>query len=424
MTEIKLSYGKTMVDLPVEEEYLQGILESEAARYQTELTQEAIVQQALEAPIGSPQLRELARGKNKVVIITSDHTRPVPSKITLPLLLKEIRKGNPEAEIEILIATGFHRPTTPEEMEDKFGKDVVEKETFIIHRSRQKEDMEEIGALPSGGKLILNKRILNCDLLVAEGFIEPHFFAGFSGGRKAVLPGVAYARTVMENHCSKFIDSPYARTGILEGNPIHKDMVYAAEKVNLAFVLNVAIDGEKKVIHAVAGHREKAHEAGCAFVRKLASVKKKPADIVVTTNGGYPLDQDIYQTVKSLTAAEASAKEGAVLIDISECSCGHGGETFYRTFKEAESPQEVMDTILATPMEETVPDQWESQILARILIKHKVILVSDPKNKEMIEDMFMIYAETPEEALKIARSIKGEEASVTVIPDGVSVIVE
>ena len=151
--------------------------------------------------------------------------------------------------------------------------------------------MVELGTLPSGGKLKINKIAAEADLLISEGFIEPHFFAGFSGGRKSVLPGVSSAATVMANHCSEFIASEYARTGVLEGNPIHRDMIYAAEQAKLAFIINVVLDENKKVIRAYAGNFDEAHREGCRFVDQMSGVNAVPSDIVISTNGGYPLDQ-------------------------------------------------------------------------------------------------------------------------------------
>ena len=229
----------------------------------------ALIRDALDAPVDSKPLEDLARGREKICIITSDHTRPVPSKITLPLLLERIRSGNPDAEVTILVATGFHRPTTPDELMEKFGSDIVENEDLVMHYSGRDEDMVNLGLLPSGGKCIINRRAVEADLLVAEGFIEPHFFAGYSGGRKSVLPGVASRTTVLANHCSAFIAHPESRTGNLEGNPLHIDMLWAAEAAGLAFILNVVLDEEKRIVHAVAGHFDRAHRSGCGWAGPL-----------------------------------------------------------------------------------------------------------------------------------------------------------
>ena len=188
-----------------------------------------IIRNALANPIGSSPLYKLAKGKQKVTIITSDHTRPMPSRVTLPLLLEEIRKGSPEARILILVATGMHRAMTEEEQRARFGDEIFFNEEIIVHDSRDENVLKHIGSLPSGGALVLSRHALDADLLVAEGFIEPHFFAGFSGGRKSVLPGVATYECVVSNHCSAFIADKNAAAGLLDGNPIHLDMEYAAE---------------------------------------------------------------------------------------------------------------------------------------------------------------------------------------------------
>lgn len=421
MKEVKLPYGKEFIELDVDDNV--DILVSQAGEFKAEKSEEDLVRDALLNPIGSEKLSDLVKGKEKITIITSDHTRPVPSHITMPILLEEIRSTNPEADITILIATGFHRPTTHEELVNKFGEEIVNNEKIIVHKSGVDEDMVELDRLPSGGRLLLNKHAINTDLLISEGFIEPHFFAGFSGGRKSVLPGVASEKTVLANHCSKFIASDYSRTGILDENPIHKDMAFAAEQARLAFILNVVIDAEKKIINAFAGDRVKAHAEGCDFVRSLSTIEGVNADIAITSNGGYPLDQNVYQSVKSMTAAEAAAADDGIIIEVSRCNDGHGGDSFYKTFKEAADPKDIEDRVLQIPMEETIADQWEIQILARILVRHKVIFVTDPENKQLIEDMHMTYAESLDEALKIAKKIKGEDAKVAFVPDGVSVIV-
>ncbi|MEE0484202.1 MAG: nickel-dependent lactate racemase [Megasphaera elsdenii] len=427
MHTFNLPFGKEKIKLELPEEQVAGVLVSHAHEYKAPKSEAELVADALANPIGSPKLSDLAKGKKNCVIISSDHTRPVPSHVIMPQLLAELRKGNPDIDITILIATGMHRATTKEELIAKYGREIAEHEKFVIHVSRNDEDMVSIGTLPSGGDCRINKLAANADLLISEGFIEPHFFAGMSGGRKSVLPGIASKVTVLANHCSEFINSPHARTGILQGNPIHEDMLYAAKAAKLAFICNVVIDADKKVIAAFAGDREKAHYAGADFEMKLAGVKPVPADIVITTNGGYPLDQNIYQSVKGMTAAEATCKEGGVIIDVSSCSDGHGGEDFYNNLKNAESIQKAMDEILARGRNETVFDQWEAQILMRMLLKFTIIMVTKAP-QQMIEDMHMKYASSIDEALAMAKEIMAKKGNkdpkITVIPDGVSVIVK
>lgn len=419
MALIKMPYGRNHLDLELPDERIQALLRSRAHDYRAEGSESELVERALAAPIGSPPLRELARGRKKVVYLASDHTRPVPSRVIFPLMAREIEAAG--AELSILVATGCHRPTSRAELEEKFGPGVIDRYPVFIHDCRDSET-RLIGRLPSGGEFRLNRLAAEADLLVAEGFIEPHFFAGFSGGRKSVFPGVTDLAGVRYNHSSAFIAHPLARTGILDGNPIHQDMVQAAALAGLAFIVNTVIDADKKVIAAFAGHFDRAHRAGAAFLNRLAGVRAAPADLVVTTNGGHPLDQNLYQAVKGLTAAEASCRPGGVIIMAARAEDGHGGQDFFDTLSRPDLARQ-MEDILARGPAETRPDQWESQILIRILLKHRIILVTEAP-RAMVEAMHMSWAPSLPEALKTAEVFLGRSgAPITVIPDGVGVIV-
>ncbi|OQA83859.1 MAG: hypothetical protein BWY31_02730 [Lentisphaerae bacterium ADurb.Bin242] len=419
MATIRIPYGRTHLTAALDEKNLLGIFHSTLPS-QAE-NESAEVSRALDTPIGSRKLEELARTAGSAVVISSDHTRPVPSRILMPQILERLRRNNPAIDVTILIATGFHRLTTKEELINKFGEEIVAREKIVVHDSSDSSQLISIGTLPSGGALIVNKRAVETDLLVAEGFIEPHFFAGFSGGRKSVLPGIASRETVLANHCSEFIMSPYARTGILEGNPIHRDMVYAARAAKLAFIVNVVIDSDKKIIAAFAGHFEAAHKTGTEFLGKYARIEVPEVDIVITSNGGYPLDQNVYQAVKGMTAGEAVCRKNGVIILCASCCDGHGGESFHKHLRDA-SPERILAEAAKVPRDKTEPDQWEYQILARILAKHTVILVTTDCDHRMLREMKLEAASTLEEALARAFQLCGGEARVAVIPDGVSVI--
>ena len=294
MERILLPYGRGQVPLEVEDGHLAGVLRSGIHGYRPPKVAVELVRESIENPIGSPRLRELAAGRRRITVIASDHTRPVPSRVIMPLLLAEIRAGSPDAEITILVATGLHRATTVDELAGKFGEEIMARERIVVHDCDDTSSLVSLGRLPSGGDLIVNRLAVEADLLVSEGFIEPHFFAGFSGGRKSVLPGIASRATVMYNHNSGFIANPRARTGVLDGNPIHEDMLFAARAAKLAFVVNVVVDAAHEPIFSVAGDCEAAHRAGCEFLASKCRVEAVPADIAVSTNGGYPLDQNIY----------------------------------------------------------------------------------------------------------------------------------
>ena len=420
METFSIPYDTSSVELHVSGENLAGVLTARTEEYRPELEEAALVRQALEHPIGTPRLSQLAQGKQKITIVTSDHTRAVPSRITLPLLLEEIRRGNPQADITIFIATGLHRPTTEEEQRRMFGNKIVDQERIVINRAFQQEDFAFVSALPSGAELWVNKEVLNCDLLLCEGFIEPHFFAGFSGGRKSILPGSCNAATVNENHSYRAIASPFAAAGILKGNPIHEDMVYAARKVNTQFILNVALNSRKEIIAAFCGDLEQAHEEGVAFVRSLAQCLPIMGDIVITSNGGYPLDQNLYQSPKAVATAQVCCREGGVIIMCCACRDGIGGENFQRLITYG-TPEKIDWLLAAIPPKESISEQWCAQIYARILRKNPVILVSELP-PDLVRQANLIPASTPNEALKLAYQMAGPSAQVVVIPDGVSVL--
>ncbi len=415
---LSIPYGKTFI--PFEEGGAQ-VLSSRIGELKSRGDGLSIVRQAMAKPIDSPRLAELARGKRDCVIIISDHTRPVPSRDILPNMLRELREGSPEIRVTLLVATGFHRPSTEAELRAKLGDELYDECRVVIHDCRDKDANVRVGTLPSGAPCVIDRLAAETELLLAEGFIEPHFFAGFSGGRKSVLPGICDQVTVMGNHCSRFIDSEFSRTGILDGNPMHEDMLAAAKLAKLRYIVNVIIDEDKKTVAAFAGDCVSAHRAGCDFLLSYARVAPAPADIVITSNGGAPLDQNLYQCVKSMTAAEATCRPGGVIIECAECADGHGGQSFYESLRDCESAEALYADFMATPQEKTIPDQWESQILARILKKHTVIMVTRPALRTMVEEMKMRYAPTLEDALTMARAMGGQ--TLTVIPNGISVIV-
>ena len=420
--EIKIPYGKTFQTLNIEEGF--ELLESKIQELEAGADGGAIVRAAMDSPIGSPKLRELAAGKKNAVLIISDHTRPVPSKDIVPFMLEELRAGNPDIEITMLVATGCHRGTTPEELVHKLGEDIVSREHIVVHDC-DSSPLTDLGPLPSGARLVVNSLVAQAELVVSEGFIEPHFFAGYSGGRKSILPGVCSRVTVLGNHCADFIDDPKARMGVIDGNPINRDMERAARMAKLAYIVNVVVNEAHEVVAAFAGDPIEAHHAGCAYLARYCEVgQKQKADIVITSNGGAPLDQNAYQAVKGLTTAADAAADGAALIICAECADGIGGDSFYKALSECAGPTELLEEIRRVPMDETVPDQWQYQILARILEKHHVYFVAREYMAEAINAMKMEYAPSLEEAYARALAQKGPSPRVTVIPNGVSLIIK
>ena len=336
-------------------------------------------------------------------------------------MLAQIRRGNPEAEITILIATGCHRGTTREELIRKFGPEICRREHIVIHDCQQSPTVD-LGVLPSGAPLRVNALAAQADLLVAEGFIEPHFFAGFSGGRKSVLPGVCSTQTVYANHSAALIDSPYAHSGSLEQNPIHRDMVEGARRAGLRFIVNAVINGAHETVAAFAGDLEQAHRAGTDYVNSLCRVEvSDPAGIVITGNGGYPLDQNIYQAVKAISTANIVAKSGGVIIMCAACEDGHGGEDFYNTFSSGQNANQILSDIRSVPMEQTRQDQWQSQIMAKAMAEHPVILVSTLP-APFVEKMGLIAAADLETAVRKADELLPAREKILVLPDGIGCI--
>lgn len=424
MKHIAFPYGKEKIEYDFNDEELVGVLTSSINSYKPQKNGYELIKDALLNPVNSKPLCQLARDRKNVVIIASDHTRPVPSKLIIPQMLEEIRKYNKDVKITILIATGCHRGTTKDELISKFGEDIVNNEEIYIHDCDETDMLVSIGNLPHGGECIINKIAYEADLLVSEGFIEPHFFAGFSGGRKSVLPGVCARKTVLANHCSEFIANENCRTGILENNPMHEDMLWAAKRANLEFIVNVVLNEDKEVIFATAGDLVEAHKKGTDFLSSLCGAYAVECDVAITTNGGYPLDQNVYQAVKGMTAGESTVKEGGVIIMMAKSNDGIGGEHFYRQLAEEKNIHKTMDIFLSRDRFDTVPDQWQTQVFLRVLMHATVIYISSVDD-DIIENMHMTPAHSIDEALNIARKIlKKKDLKIVAIPDGVSVIVK
>lgn len=414
--QIRIPYGKTFITAQANE---NRVLTAKTNRLMASSVGSDIVREAMDHPIHSPHLSELAKDKKNAVLILSDHTRPVPSRDIVPNILADLRKNNPTIDITLLVATGFHRATGEVELRQKLGDDIVDHEKIVVHDSCDEKNLVHIGTLPSGAPLIINRLAAETELLVSEGFIEPHFFAGFSGGRKSVLPGISARKTVFGNHCGAFIANPNARSGILDKNPVHTDMEAAAEMANLRFIVNVVINDNKETIVAFAGDFRTAHRAGAEFLRRFCEVEPVPGDIVVTGNGGFPLDQNLYQCVKCMTAAELTVRENGIIIVCAEAIDGIGGNGFFHALADCVTPEDQYRIFSETPQCETKADQWQAQILCRILAKHRVIVVTRKELCESVTAMKMEYAESLDEALKMAG--KGD---ITWIPNGISLIIK
>ena len=415
---LEFPYGERRLELELEE---VEVLEAREMPV-VERVEEKLME-SLERPISSLSLRKLVKDSRNVLLIVPDNTRAFPARHVIPTLLKKIERENPRAEVRILVATGLHVEVSRRELEEILGKDVVDNYEVINHRASDESQILKLGKRTSYGTPIeINKMVMESELVIGTGLIEPHFFAGYSGGRKILLPGVAGRDAVFSNHRFEMIDDPRSRAGILDGNPIHEDMMEFMRNTKLDFIVNVTIDKEKRITGIFAGDPVRAHLSGVEFLDRFVKAPiKEPADVVITTNGGYPLDRDLYQAVKGMDAAASAVREGGVIIIASECRDELGGhEEFLKLAKGASSPDEILERVKEN---EPIYDQWEAQVLARILKKAKVILVSDFISEKVARDFLLEHARSLEEALEIAYNILGRrQAKITAIPEGPYVV--
>jgi nickel-dependent lactate racemase len=321
-------------------------------------------------------------------------------------------------EVKVLIATGLHRDETIDDVRERFGRKLTDELQVIIHDSDDESESVYLGKLPSGTPLYLNRTVVESDLVIIEGTVEPHFFAGFTGGSKVILPGVAGTKTVLDNHSWQNIDSPKSRYGTLD-NPIRADGNAALKFLKKTFALNLILNSQKRIAHATTGHVIESFNTAAKKVTQHSRILvKKPPDIVITSNGGYPLDRNLYQCVKGIAVPEEITHDGSRIIMVGECADGisHGA------FKElllAGSPSEIYAKLKSG---DTVRDQWEAQVLCHVLLKNQVWFVTRKELRSEIEGMHMHYASTIEEALNSCNVVQGER--VLVAPEGPSLILK
>ena len=370
------------------------------------------ITRSLRSPIGSPALRELLCPDDKVAVIVTDNTRACPDDQLLPPILAEIETRVPSESITIIVALGLHAPLNNDQLIKKLGHRIVARYNVINHDAG---DTVNIGFTSRGIPVNINRRVVEADFRLSTGFIEPHFFAGYSGGRKSIFPGVSGHRSIQINHGYDMVSDPLSRTGILEGNPIHEDMVEQARMAKLNFIVNVLLNKKKEITHVVAGDPFVAHERGCEIEKGIASVKVDHRfDIVITTNSGAPLDLDFYQTCKGVENASRITREGGIIIIASACDTGIGPELFKSLHAEADTPQEVLNRIKA---EGPIGVQWQNQVLARVQLKNPIYLVSELGDR-LAEEMMVKPFPTMENALQKALDVVGNKAEIAVIPEG------
>ena len=377
------------------------------------------VYDALAHPIESPPFKDIALGKKNVYVVISDVTRPVPNKIILPPLLKLLEgNGVKKQDITILIATGMHRPNLGEELESMVGRPIMEQYNIVNHYCRKPEEYRKIDEI-DGAPIEINNRYLDADLKILTGLIEPHFYAGYSGGRKSILPGISSLETMKFMHSYKMIDDPMVTNCVLEGNPFHEYGTRVAELAGADFILNVAINKERKVSGVFAGHYKHAHLAGCDLIYRHSAVPVDGLmDLVITSGGGYPLDATFYQISKALICAKNILKRGGTIVVACECPEGLGSIEFCGIMRSVCSPREFFEGYCDP--KNFVFDQWCAQNIYQVLdYAGKVYIYSPGLSPEDVTKMGAIKIEDVQSTVTRLLDSHGRAAAV---PDGPYVI--
>jgi nickel-dependent lactate racemase len=414
--KITLDYGRTGLDVELPAERVIGPLEIGTVPPLDDPLAE--VAQALENPIGTAPLREIARARHSACILVCDVTRPVPNRTILgPLLSMLHEAGIPREQVLILVATGLHRPSTADEKREMLGDEIAQSYRVEDHHGTRLNEHTLIGTTQRGIPAWIDSRYLTAELKIATGLIEPHLMAGFSGGRKLICPGVAGIETVKCLHGPALLEHPLAGCGILEGNPLHQETTQIARMAGCDFIVNVTIDSQRRVTKVVAGDMEQAFLTAVHFIEGIVRAPvAHPVDIVVTSSAGYPLDATFYQSVKGLSGALPIVKEGGTIIMAASLSEGIGSPELQSIFREIPSLEFFMKRILEK--DDFVMDQWQVEELAKIRRKAKVKIVTDGLSPEVLAGCFVESAPCVEEAVSAALAEYGPEAQIAVIPKG------
>lgn len=411
--QVDLAYGRTGLTVTLPDENVDVVEPVDLPGADDPID---ALRECLRQPIGTRPLKEIAGAQDTVAIVFCDITRPAPNHLMLPAILAELAHI-PRENFVLINATGMHRPNTEAELRGMLGDEIVAGYRIVNHDSQDKSQLRYLGETSSGGPVWINSHYLDASVKILTGFIEPHFFAGFSGGAKLILPGIAGADSVMHNHNAAMIGHPKATWGHLEGNPIHCEQREAAALCPPDLSLNVTINKAKEITGVFAGEMIQAHAAGCDFARRsvMRSVAE-PYDIVITTNSGYPLDLNLYQAVKGMSAAYQVVKQGGAIVIAAECSEGIGHGHFEDLLQERQTPEALLDLINSPGFSRF--DQWEAQILAQILLKAEVHLYAENLSDQSIRDAHLTPCRSPEETVAALRGKFGPAARICVLPMG------
>lgn len=408
----KYGFGKGYKEFEINDNNI--LMELRQNELQIDMTGEAEVKRALENPIGTKRLFQLVKPGEKIVIITSDITRPMPSKVALPPVIEELRQaGVAEEDITVVFALGSHRKHTEDEKKYLLGENLYERISSV---DSDMNDCVRMGMSANGTPIDIFSVVAKADRRICMGNIEFHYFAGYSGGSKAIMPGVSSRAAIQANHSGMVRIE--AKAGAIDDNPVRIDIEEVTNYVPIDFILNVVLDEKKTIIKAVAGHHKLAHREGCAFLDKLYKVQiPQKADIVITTPGGYPKDINLYQAQKALDNSKHAVRDGGIIILLASCSEGLGEEVFEKWYMEANKPQDLIVRI----KKDFELGGHKAAAIALVLEKAKIFIVSDFE-QEFARKLFMEPFEDMDSALQAAFSELGKEAKVLLMPYGGSTL--
>jgi lactate racemase len=408
-------FGKNGIEVEVPDGIICRELRSRKATAVADET--AAVEAALDSPIASPPLLELARGKKTAAISVCDITRPAPNRITLPPVLKRLHDaGIPNESIVILIATGLHRAATPEEVDIIVGPEIARNYRVVSHNARAREDHRFLGETRRGTPVYVDERFMSADLHITLGFVEQHLMLGFSGGRKLIVPGLAAQETIKVIHSPKFIREPLATEGSIEGNPLHEELLECARMARHDFIVDVALTQERKIAGVFAGHPVKAHAAGVEFVEKACLEEiDEPADLVITSAAGFPLDLTFYQSVKGITAATHLAKPSAGILLLAECAEGMGSPEFARMILTMSDFAEFLHQVRDQPVD---VDRWQVEKLALAGVQNDLYFYAPGVTRAELGRLGARAFDTLNEALTAMLRNLPRSGRVTLVPEG------
>ncbi len=422
-----LEYGKFGLDVELPERNLLTIAKP---RSFPGLTDESFaIDHSIKNPIQSDRLCDMPTSpQTKVVIAVSDITRPTPVSHILPHLLIELKQGNvQEQNITIIIANGLHRNATDTELQWLIGSPILERIKVVNHNAQNQSQLIDIGYTSYGTQLQVNNYVHTADLLICIDYCEPHFFAGFSGGRKTILPGISGKDSILNIHRPALIDHPNVVNGVIDDNPLHLELIEAARMVGVDFIVNTVLNDHKHIINVASGDLEAAHNELIDVARQSRTIEiPEQADIILTTNGGWPLDQNFYQSVKGLGIVTRIKKpiiqDHGVIILVTRCDEGFGRhKTWIDRLKESKTPSAFIEQLYATNYKQFV-DDWQAQVLARILERYDVIVVSEGLTENDINSCYMSSAKSVEKALELAYERVGRDSRLVVLPSGPAVL--